>query len=150
ASVSDGDTIQFNLTYPATITLTTGQLVVNNNVTISGPGANNLNVDGNANGRVFYISPGKTVTIDGLTITHGSTPVGANFPDNAGAGIYNDQATLTVINSTLSGNSATNGGGLYNYLGTLNVANSTLSGNSGGSIYNNVATLIITNSTLSG
>ena len=41
ADANDGDTIDFNLTYPATITLTTGQLVVDNSVTISGPGANN-------------------------------------------------------------------------------------------------------------
>ena len=71
ADANDGDTIDFNLTYPATITLTTGQLVVGNSVTISGPGANNLTVDGNANDRVFYISSGKTVTIDGLTVTNG-------------------------------------------------------------------------------
>src|SRR4029077_9143951 len=124
ADANDGDTIDFNLTYPATITLITGQLVVGNSVTISGPGANNLTVDGNANDRVFYISPGKTVTIDGLTVTNGHV-AGAN---NGGA-IYNDSANLTITNSALSGNSAGGGGGgIYNSLGTLMVTNSTLSG----------------------
>ena len=139
ADANDGDTIDFNLTYPATITLTTGQLVVGNSVTISGPGANNLTVDGNANDRVFYISPGKTVTIDGLTVTNGHV-AGAN---NGGA-IYNDSANLTITNSTLRGNSAGGGGGgIYNSLGTLMVTNSTLSGNSGatggGGILNDAA-----------
>ena len=116
ADANDGDTIDFNLTYPATITLITGQLVVGNSVTISGPGANNLTVDGNANDRVFYISPGKTVTIDGLTVTNGHV-AGAN---NGGA-IYNDSANLTITNSALSGNSAGGGGGgIYNSLGTSN------------------------------
>jgi hypothetical protein len=154
------DTIDFSVTTPATITLTSSQLEVNANVTISGPGANLLTVDANHNSRVFYIDSGKTVTISGLTITNGS------FNGNGG-GIYNDHATLTVTNSTLSGNSATNlvgGGGIYND-GTnsgsamLTISNSTLSGNSapfggGGGIANNgllgSATLTITNSTLSG
>ena len=80
----DGDTIDFNLTYPATITLTRGQLVVDNSVTISGPGADQLSVNGNAASRVFYIASGKTVTISGLTITNGNA-TGGN-----GGGIYND------------------------------------------------------------
>ena len=37
ASAANGDTINFALTTPATITLTTGQLVISNNVTILGP-----------------------------------------------------------------------------------------------------------------
>src|SRR6266446_3031124 len=61
ASASDGDTIDFSVT--GTITLTSGQLVVNNSLTISGPGAANLAVNGNAASRIFYISSGKTVTI---------------------------------------------------------------------------------------
>ena len=54
-----------------------------------------------------------------------------------GGGIYNSGA-LTLINSTVSSNSARNGGGIYNS-GTLTFVNSTVSGNSaaqGGGIYN--------------
>src|SRR5439155_288520 len=95
----------------------------------SGPGANVLAVNGNANGRVFHISPGKTVTISGLTITNGAF----NGP---GGGIYNDHATLTVSNSTLVGNVAGVGAGIFNDGGlsgsaTLTLNNSTFSGNSG-------------------
>ena len=76
-----------------------------------------------------------------------------------GGGIYNSSGgTLTVTNSTLSGNySATGdyvgGGGIYNSPGgTLTVTNSTLSGNSarwGGGICNG-GTLTVTDSTLLG
>jgi hypothetical protein len=152
ADANDGDTIDFSVT--GTITLTSGKLLVNKNVTISGPGANSLAVDGNASDPVFYISSGKTVTIDGLTIMNGNAG-----PVN-GAGIDNDHAALTVSNCTISGNSATTGtgGGIFNDHGTLTVNNSTVSGNSasgGGGIYNNgetsgSATLTITNSTVSG
>ena len=51
ASASDGDTIDFSVT--GTITLTSGQLVVNNSLTISGPGAANLAVNGNAASRIM-------------------------------------------------------------------------------------------------
>jgi len=155
AAALDGDTIDFNLTYPATILLSTN-LVVSSNVTISGPGPNNLVVDGNVNGRVFFISVGKTVTISGLTISNGVAS--GSFPDSEGGGIYNQHATLTVSNCMLIGNSASgNGGGIFNDRGTLTVTNSTLSGNSatvdGGGIFNSgvfgIGTLTISNSTLS-
>jgi len=67
---SDGDTIDFSVT--GTILLTNGHLLVDKSVTVSGPGADQLAVNGNANGRVFYIGSGKTVSISGLTITNGS------------------------------------------------------------------------------
>jgi Chlamydia polymorphic membrane protein (Chlamydia_PMP) repeat len=138
-----------------TITLTSGEVLVDKSVTINGPGATNLAVDGNGVSRVFYIGSGRTVTIDGLTMTNGN---GGSW--SSGGGIYNDHATLTISNSTLSGNSATSGhgGGIYNDHATLTITNSTLSGNSadfsGGGIYNDgssgSAMLTFTNSTLSG
>src|SRR4051812_12445750 len=47
ASASSGDTISFSLTTPARITLSSGELLVTKSLTISGPGASNLAVDGN-------------------------------------------------------------------------------------------------------
>jgi hypothetical protein len=151
ADANDGDTINFDVSITGTITLTSGELLVNKNVTISGPGANVLAVNGNAASRVFYINPGLTVTISGLTITNGSVS-GVDF----GGGIYNDQdATLTVNNCTVSGNSSVRGGGIFNFVATLIVNKSTLSGNSaignsGGGIENFHGTLTVNNSTLSG
>jgi len=126
------------------ITLTTGELLVNNGVTINGPGADLLAVDGNGAGTVFQIMSMGCVTISDLTIRNGH--------GKSGGGIFNGGAgTLTVINSALSGNTADFGGGVYNG-GTLNVVNSTISGNTanteGGGVYNPVILAII-NSTFS-
>ncbi|MFN8540265.1 MAG: hypothetical protein U0232_22660 [Thermomicrobiales bacterium] len=75
ATAVAGDTIDFNLPNPSTITLTTGELGINKNLTITGPGLNKLTVSGNNASRVFNITAG-TVTISGLTIS-GATPLPA-------------------------------------------------------------------------
>ena len=50
-------------------------------------------------------------------------------PTRHGGGIFNAGGTLTVSDSTFSGNSASaDGGGIYSH-GTLTVSNSTFSGN---------------------
>jgi hypothetical protein len=161
ADASDGDTIDFSVTTPATITLISGELLVDKSVTIGGPGADQLSVNGNAASRVFHIAPDKTVTISGLNIRNGLAS--GFYPDNAGGGICNDHGTLTINNTTLNGNSARQGGGIFNNgdVGSATVAinNSTLSDNSatgggGGGIYNysqldGSATVTINNSTLS-
>jgi hypothetical protein len=155
ADANDGYTINFAVT--GTIGLTSGELLVGHTITISGPGAENLAVNGNGKNTVFHVATGETATISGLTITNGS----AGF----GGGIHNDHATLTLNNCTISGNTATSnqGGGIYNdaqYIegepegALLDVNNCLVTGNSGGGIYNNaegggIATLQITNSTFS-
>src|SRR4029453_18520303 len=103
----DGDTINFDSSLNGqTLTLTSGELLVNKSVTINGPGPNNLTVDGNHASRVFQVSGGVTATIAGLSITNGF--VSSNF--GAGGGIYNDHAVLTLSDCTISGNSAPYGG----------------------------------------
>jgi hypothetical protein len=139
---NDGDTIEFAVT--GTIGLTSGELLVVKNITILGPGAENLAINGNAKSTVFHIAPGETVTISGLTITHGYT-------SGSGGGIHNDHAALTLNNCTITGNQ---GGGIYNDAANsggalLEVNNSSVTDNSGGGIYNDalgggVATLNIT------
>jgi hypothetical protein len=135
AIANDGDTISFAIT--GTIGLTSGELLVNSSITIVGPGADNLAVDGNTNSRVFHIASGRTVTISGLTITRGRTQLGS------GGGIYNESATLIVDNCNISSNSAYNGGGIDNdgYVGsaTAEINDSIISSNlagSGGGILN--------------
>jgi uncharacterized protein YgiM (DUF1202 family) len=87
------------------------------------------------------------VALDQVTISGGQT-------SGDGGGIRND-GTLTITNSTISGNNANNaGGGIYNASGTLTITNSTISGNSagggGGGIDNDFGTATITNSAISG
>jgi hypothetical protein len=67
ASVS-GDTVNFSVT--GTITLG-GPLVIGHNLSISGPGAGLLTVDGNSLGRIFTTAGSTVVSISGLTLTHG-------------------------------------------------------------------------------
>jgi len=136
ASANDGDTINFALPTPAKITLTSGELLVAKSVSILGPGATNLVVDGNAANRVLHIGSNTVVTITGLTITNGYAS-GFGFAVSSGGGIYNDHATLTVNSCALSGNYGAFGGGIFNdgqsnRSATVTVANSTLSGNQAG------------------
>src|SRR5215471_16723386 len=79
----DGSAITFANTVTSPITLTSGDLVIDKNLTITGPGANLLTVerstaDGTAQFRIFTINSGKTVNISGLTITNGRTPDGVS------------------------------------------------------------------------
>ena len=152
---SDGDAIDFAAALNGqTIALTTDQLQVTKNVTISGPGADQLTIQASTAVRIFYIPPGRTVTIFGLTITNGN-PLGIS---SFGGGIYNDQATLTLSNCTITGNSANYGGGIYGYFSMLTLNNCTIAGNSatygggisnyGGSVWGH-ASLSVRSSTIS-
>jgi len=145
ADVNDGDTIDAT-EVSGTITLTSGQLLVDKSVIINGAGADVLALDGNATSRVFQTVTGETVSISGLTIRSGQS--------GQGGGILNaDTATLTIINSTLGGNAAGLGGGVFNS-GTLIIINSTFSSNmasEGGGIYNSGSGMLtIIDSTFSG
>ena len=93
ADANDGDIIGFAVT--GTIGLTTGELLVDKSLTISGPGAENLAVNGNMKNTVFHVAPGETVTISGLTIINGYTT-------GSGGGIHNDHAALTLNDCTIS------------------------------------------------
>ncbi|MGB0562131.1 MAG: CHAT domain-containing protein [Spirulinaceae cyanobacterium] len=122
-----------------TITLTNGDIAIaasKDNLTIDGPGQNQLAIDGNGSDRVFTVFA-DNITIQDLTIQNGSV----GFP-NAGGGIhFNGSGSLRLENSTISGNTATDGGGIF--AGTsaqsVIVRNSIISGNSstasGGAIY---------------
>src|SRR4051812_26909420 len=70
ADAAPGDIINFNVT--GTITLTSGQLVVDKSLTIRGAGAGLLSVSGNNTSRVFFINNGATVTLDGMTVRNGA------------------------------------------------------------------------------
>src|SRR5262245_35418054 len=75
------DTINF-LVIPSPITLTTGEIAINDALTIKGPGANLLTVSGNNSSRIFNTSgaaAGANININGLTLTGGNEPAaGAN------------------------------------------------------------------------
>ncbi len=164
AAAANGDTIVFAHSVQD-ITLTSGQLAITKSLTIAGPGAGRLTISGNDASRVFDISNGATVTIDGVAVANGATVGGLG-----GGGILNEAgATLTLEHSVVTDNTATAasdvvdvfGGGLLNE-GSASVLSSTFSGNQavggggssffGGSVGGGIdnyggATLTVTNST---
>jgi hypothetical protein len=163
---ANGDTIDLT-GLSGTIALVGGELVVEKDLIVAGPGPAQLTVDGQFESRVFSIAPGATVTLAGLTIANGYDS--SFVSDGAGGGILNELGNLTVTNCVLSGNSADVGGGIFNDGGlllfgditgnaTLTVIDSTLVGNFaessvGGGILNagftgSSATLNLVNSTL--
>src|SRR5215831_2279754 len=106
SAASDGDTIDATAV-SGTILLTSGELQINHNVTINGPGAGILAVNGNATFRVFG-NVASNVTIFGFTITNGF----ANGL-SIGGGILNSGG-LTLSDSILSNSvAAVGGGGIY-------------------------------------
>src|SRR5579859_2136480 len=145
SQAQNGDIIQFSLTYPATIKPgSAGTLVVSTNVTINGPGASNLTIDGSGNGQkaILSVNSGVTTSINGVTIAN------ANNQWSNGGGIQNN-GNLTVSNTTFFGNSTGSmGGGISNSSGMLTVNSCNFSSElatSGGGISNS-GTLTINNS----
>ena len=133
ADASSGDTISFAMT-PAcsTITLTTGPIVLNTNLTIDGPGVNLLAVSGNGSYGIFQNSSG-TVDIAGLTLESGGTSASETL-----GGAISNAGSMAISDCVLSGNNAGLGGAIYNS-GTLSITDSTLSNNvasrNGGGIF---------------
>jgi len=130
-----GGTITFDASLSGTILLTSGALNIAKNLTIHGPVARTLSVSSDyKSGDIVHILSGLAVTISNLDFVD-STIYNNSF-------IYNE-GTLTLTNSTVSGNTSngsggggSGGGGIYNF-GTLTLTNSTVLGNtskSGGGI----------------
>ncbi|MDQ6860257.1 MAG: dockerin type I domain-containing protein [Verrucomicrobiota bacterium] len=137
---ADANTINFAVGVTGTISTGTTPigLYINNPVTINGPGARLLSIDGATLGRMFYVDA-SDVTISGLSLLNG------NITNNDGGAIYHNGGTLTLIDCAVSFNhatSATNGGGaILNQNGTtLNLVRCTFYQNRtnsfGGAIYN--------------
>jgi hypothetical protein len=140
-------------TTPQTITLIHGELTLSNTATITivGPGAELLTVNGGGESRVFDIEGG-SAALEGLTISGGNA---ASVFINSGGGIRDNGGTLTLADCTVSGNSAAGqGGGLQEYGGTLSLTDCTVSGNSapdgGGGLCESNGTLSLTDCTVSG
>jgi hypothetical protein len=102
------DTIAFTSGLSGTVTLTSGEISITDDLTIAGPGANQLTLSGNHLSRVFRVSGGTTdVAISGLTISNGL----ATGSTALGGGIRNDGGHLTLSSMTFTGNQAIGGSG---------------------------------------
>lgn len=107
ASSSQG-VIRFAPGVTGTITLHSG-LVISRPVSIQGPGARLLTINGFTNYRVFYVTGIGTTTISGLTIANG-WDAGPSGGSAGGAGIYNTNV-LNLNDCTLDFNRALGGSG---------------------------------------
>jgi CSLREA domain-containing protein len=175
------DTITFAPGVTGPIVLTQGELPINENqsLTITGPGRDALTISGNDASRIFNITApaGPTISISGLTLTHGSTTgsggaisatgsatldlsdlsITQSHADSQGGGIYSVD-DLAITRSTLSGNTGSSGAGLYQSAsggtGSATVSDSSFTGNTatnnGGGIMSQGKYMTVTNSTVSG
>src|SRR5438105_4137833 len=144
---SSNDAVIFSTN--GTITLTTGELVLEKSLDIIGPGPKNVVISGNGTSRVFNISPGITTTVSGLTIRDGRTSNGissssilsAGGSAGPGGGLYN-RGTLTlnacmfISNATGDGGHGTNGSNGVGDGGSGFPGSAGGPGGSGGGIYN--------------
>src|SRR5205823_14457492 len=84
-----GDMISFSLSYGSIITLTSDELLINKNLTISGPGVGSLTVQrstaaGTPQFRIFHIASGNfNVMISGLTVSNGNATTGGGIEDDS-------------------------------------------------------------------
>src|SRR5262249_24339552 len=80
AGAGNLDTITFDPSLRrGTITLTSGELLLNKNLSIEGPGADSLTVSGGGASRVFEVPQGWSVSLSGLTVADGRVTGAAGF-----------------------------------------------------------------------
>jgi uncharacterized repeat protein (TIGR01451 family) len=124
------DTIDFSTT--GAIVLTDALPAILDDLTITGPGVEQLAVSGANAYRVFAINDGAAVTITRVTVQDGSATYGG--------GVFVYQGSATLSGMQVVSNSANSGGGVFVWNGsaTLNgvqVANNSASTYGGGGVY---------------
>ncbi|HXI85180.1 MAG TPA: choice-of-anchor Q domain-containing protein [Verrucomicrobiae bacterium] len=141
AHVADGDGVTFSLPNPTTITLTQGEILVQNSVTLTGPGTGNLFINGTGGHRIFTLATGGstnlTINISGLTFTNGASgSIGGALLIQSGSPFT---VTVNLSNCVFVANLAQFGGAIDSD-GILNIHDCILaentSGSQGGVLYN--------------
>jgi predicted outer membrane repeat protein len=143
SALSSGGTVTFACS--GTILLT-NTITISADTTIDGSGQA-VTISGGGRNRVFTVSPGITLSLNGLTIADGQSA----GPYGGGVSVTN--GALNVSNSTFSHNgAAAGGGGIYGKGSQVTVSSSTFAGNwsdrDGGAIYSDGGgPLTVSNST---
>lgn len=139
-----------------TITLTSGQLVIAQDLTIDASAlAVAFIIDADQNSRVFYVQAGRTVALHNLELTGGWVDDRSDLNNGLG-GCISNQGTLTIANTIIRSNRAVWGAGIGNNGGSivLNhssiIDNSTLTNNNdGGGIWSRGGSVTLNESTIS-
>jgi nitrous oxidase accessory protein NosD len=133
-----------------------GNFTLSKDLTLHGQGKK-ATLNGGGSGTVLHVTNG-TTTVDGLTITNGVADVesveGNGCCVGGGIAVSGDTAGAHLVNSLVTGNSASIfGGGIDVDDGTLTLENSTVNGNtasSSGGIDSDFGTVTLIDSTVSG
>ena len=163
AIASSGDIINFSSLFslPQTIRLVRGQLVIDKNLRIKGPGSGLLTLSGNNAGRIFYLTAPDAIEISGMRLTEGRLDT---IDTIFGGAIYLVDGTLMLAGLLIDHNFARHtstsppfvdlglGGGIYVNDGVLLINNSKIlsnTGPNGGGIYLRTGIMRLTNSEVS-
>ncbi len=155
---------------PTTISLSQGELLIDSDVSIQGPGQNDLTIDGNNASRIVLVPGGVAATISDVELTRGQADYGgairsfgelnlnrvrinSSYAQAYGGGVY-ARGSTTIIDSHLSQNVAAFGAGIF-VAGSLAMDRSRLANNVatilGGALYGYFySNLEVRQSTLSG
>lgn len=126
---ADEITFDFGHDGPEVILLTAGELLITDELTITGDGPELLTIDAQQHSRVInFAAESESLTLTGLTVARGFVTGDAEH----GAGIrFESTGVLSLTSTTVAGNSgAYFGGGIYVVSGSLMMSESTLEGNS--------------------
>ncbi len=177
SAAASGDTITFDVT--GTIVLSLGELTISTPLTIAGPGAAQLIINGHSATRIFNLNantaisgvtifnanatggPGGGILINSGAITLTHSTILSNTANGDGGGIYLSSGSLFITGSLLSANAAAafsgSGNGLYIKAAAASIVNSALLSNTsdggynpGGAVYNDGGALTVSGSTFSG
>jgi hypothetical protein len=129
---ASGDTVQFASGLAGgTIRLSSGELLLSQNVTIEGLGQGFLTISAQDRTRIFEVPSGVSATISGLTLANGYAHVTAT--DSGFGGAILDSGTLTLNDMGFFNNTSAAGGGAIDAFGsptdTLTISGSIFSGN---------------------
>jgi hypothetical protein len=139
AAMADGGTVTFAC--DGTITLTS--TITNALDTVLDASGHQVTISGRNSVRVFYVAPGVTFTLINLKIANGASSWGGPGSSDdtvKGAGIFNDNGTLSLLGCVFESNRATGvngfsyhltgeGGAIFNRAGVLSATSCSFSNN---------------------
>lgn len=151
AAAGNGDLVRFSTLFDGsrTITLAAGEILVNKDLAIQGPGADRLTLSGNAASRIFRVGSGNTLMVAGATLRDGRAgdvggaivsdgnlflrdcevaynSAGAGF---SGGGLYIAGGVGVITGSSIHDNRASNGAGIEVINASALIQRSTIVGN---------------------